>query len=324
VPSFKLPAGWYRATAEDLVRKQLPPVLGPLTPETAWRYLYAGVLWSEPVRNLGRYLHLNDQLRTKAGRELADRGRGFLEEHLLPSPVTDVEPYIDFIGKAYAQERASQGFSPDFERPNVTGAAFEVLLQVLLEDVSGVRPARAPRLHTLRGFELAPAGYHSQPDLALFSPSDFRLLISTKWTMRKDRIGTFLHEAYFYKQRRSDLQVAFAVSEYNLNILTWLASDPLVDRVYHAHLPMLLAVHPPFPGTPAAGAVQKSRLVAAAPDREVQHYRRWSALADRLFDLSQLFRDVQGLQDPAVALDSLDDPADPDEEDAADTDGPLD
>lgn len=296
--------GWYRDTAVMLVREHLPPVLGPLTAATAWRYLYACVMWSEPVKGVpGAFLHLNDRLTTQAGRALADRGRRYLEQNLLPVPVSDVDPHIDLIGKAYAAERERQGFSRTFTRPNVTGAAFEVTLQVLLEEISGVRPSRTPRLHTLRGFELAPAAYHSEPDLALFTPSDFRLLISTKWTLRKDRIGTYLHEAYFYKQRRSDLQVAFAVSEYNLNILSWLTGDPLVDRVYHAHLPMLLAVHSPFSDIPPDGVITKARLVSPSPDRDVQHYRRWAALSDRLFDLAQLFRDVEGLRETHDALD---------------------
>jgi len=262
-------------------------------------------MWSEPVDG-GQYLHLNDRLTSKAGQALAERGRDYLEHHLLQAPVTNVEPHIDLVGRAYAAERVRQGYSAVFKRPNVTGAAFEVTLQVLLEEISGVHPARTPRLHTLRGFELAPVAYHSEPDLALFSPSDFRLLISTKWTLRKDRIGTYLHEAYFYKQRRSDLQVAFAVSEYNLNILNWLAGDPLVDRIYHAHLPMLLAVHLPFSSIPEGGAIEKARLVSATPDRDVQHYQRWAALASRMLDLSQLFRDVDGLRDIDVALDPAD------------------
>lgn len=314
--SFTLPTGWYRSTVEQLIDHDLPPLLGPLTASTAWRYLYACCLWSEQVSGSpGRYLHLNDRLSQKSGRELAERGRRFLESHLLSTPVDDVEPHIDQIGRAYADEREHQGFSRAFQRPNVIGSAFEATLQVLLERISGVTPARTPRLRSLRGFELAPIGYHAEPDLALFSPKDFRLLISTKWTLRKDRIGTYLHEAYFYKQRRSDLQVAFALSEYNLNILNWLANDPLVDRVYHAHLPMLLAVHTPFPGTPDDGAVAKERLVSSTPDPEVRDYRRWAALSTRLFDLSDLFRDVEGLRDDSNSRGPAPAAADEDDDD---------
>lgn len=294
MPSFKLPRGWYRERITELVDVTLPPVLGPLTRESAWRYVYACALWAEPKDGV-LYPHLNDRLAKASGRALAARGTAYLTEHLTPVPGADPFPVIDHVGRAYAAERVAQGFGAPARRdPNVTGAAFEVTLQVLLDRLAGVTTAREPELRTLSGFELAPDGYHSRPDLALFSPADFRLLISTKWTLRKERIGTYLHEAYFYKQRRPDLQVAFVVSEFNTNILSWLANDPLVDRVYHVNMPMLLAVHSPFPRVANDAAVPKARLLEDS--KTVRDYHRWLALRERVFDLSQLFADVEQLR----------------------------
>lgn len=312
--AFQLPANWYVDTIADLVGNELPVELGPLTRESAWKYVAACVMWADVIGGTP-YLHLNDRLKTQAGKQLAERGRGYLDANLMPgTPTLDV---IDRIGKRYAAEREAQGFSAtSWQRNNVTGRSFEGVLQELIDRLCGVRPAREPQLRTLRGFELAPVGYHSQPDLALFSPRDFRLLISTKWTLRKERIGTYLHEAYFYRQRRSDLQVAFVVSEFNPNIIEWLVSDPLVDRVYHLNLDMLLKVHEPF----GEGAtVAREKLVQASPERK--RYERWLALGTRLFDLSQLFEDVDRLKADAPApLDPSDDQldmdadADPDED----------
>jgi len=129
----------------------------------------------------------------------------------------------------------------------------------------------------------------------MFSARDFRLLISTKWTLRKERIGTYLHEAYFYKQRRPDVQVAFVVGEFNLNILEWLMYDPLVDRVYHLHLPMLLHVHQPFADLEPEADIPLSSLLERGRQREA--YGRWLAISERLFDLSQLFADIELLRD---------------------------
>ncbi len=295
MPAFQLPQGWYRETVTRLVRDTLPPLLGPLSRGTAWRYLYACVLWAEVV-NGKQYLHLNDRLSVASGRELARRGAEYLSTHMVDGQVVDPLQLIDHVGREYAAERQRQGLPPPRKRdPNVTGGAFEATLQVLIAEVCGVMPARTPRLNTLRGFELAPEGYHSRPDLALFSPQDFRLLISTKWTLRKERIGTYLHEAYFYKQRRSDLQVAFVVSEFNTNIIFWLANDPLVDRVYHVHREMLLDVHAPFRAVPDDGAVEKRRLFANT--QEMRDYRRWLGLSERLFDLQNLFDDIDLLRD---------------------------
>jgi hypothetical protein len=304
---FQLPPDWYRKTASDVI-DELTPTLGPLTAETAWRYLCCCVAWIEEIKGHGRFVHLNDRLSSQSGKALAKRGEQFLREHLVPDGEAAPEELLDQVARRYALERDAQGFSPTaWQRNNVTGAAFEATLQVLIGRISGILPSRTPPLHTLQGFEFAPVGYHSRPDLVLFSPSDFRLLISTKWTLRKERIGTYLHEAYFYRRRRPDLQVAFVVGEFNLNILEWLTSDPLVDRVYHLHLPMLLSVHAPYGDRAADYSVPVSSIIAGG--KEVDTLRRWLQISDRLNDLSQLFTDIQSLQiassSTAVDPDSL-------------------
>jgi hypothetical protein len=286
--AFELPTRWYRETAEEAI-DTLTSELGPLTPATAWRFLYACVAWTEEFAG-ARYLHLNDRMSTKAGRSQAERALDYLKKQFSIKK-SDPLGLLDFVGRRYDDERHRQGFARgEWQRNNVTGNAFEASLQVLVHRINGVLPARTPSLNTLRGFELAPSGYHSRPDLALFSASDFRVVISTKWTLRKERIGTYLHEAYFYKQRRPDLQIAFVVGEFNLNILEWLVNDPLVDRVYHIHLPLLLHVHRPFPEAPEGSQIPLKALLAKGREREA--YGRWLALSEKLFDLEQLFGDI--------------------------------
>lgn len=307
--SFELPQGWYRTTAESIF-DGMAADLGPLARDTAWRYLYSSVVWFE-----SGYLHLNDRLKTQAGRDLAKRGETFLKDNLAPRSSKPLMDLVDQFGDRYQKERESQGFTTSWQRNNITGNSFEAALQVLINRINGTLPSRTPKLNTLRGFELAPAGYHSRPDLVLFSAYDFRLLISTKWTLRKERLGTYLHEAYFYKQRRPDIQVAFVVSEFNFNILDWLAHDPLVDRVYHIHLPMLLHVHRPFANVPPTGSVPVDALLKPGADRET--YARWLRLSRRLFDLSDLFDDIEVLKGSEKA------PQEPEVE-AAEDDEPLD
>lgn len=295
---FQRPPGWYRLTVEHLVNDELPPILGPLTIETAWRYVYAIVMW--PQTKEGKdYLHLqeSDKLKRKGGREFADRAAKYLESQLCESDSCDPFAIVDQLGKADAAERIGQGFEPKKRDPNQTGRAFETVVQVLIGKLCGAIPSREPALNTLRGFELAPVGYHSKPDLALFGPRDFRLLISTKWTLRKERIGTYLHEAYFYKRRRPDLQVAFVVSEFNMNILNWLSQDPLADRVYHVNKSMLLHLHDPFSAIPKDEPIPRAVV-------EAKGYRRWLDISDRVFDLSDLFDDIKLLMTtPEAVLD---------------------
>lgn len=145
----------------------------------------------------------------------------------------------------------------------------------------------------MQGFELAPEGYHSRPDLVLFGPRDFRLLISTKWTLRKERIGTDLHESYFYRRWRPDLQIAFGVNEFQPNILWHLSSDPLVDRVYHVNKRMLLDLYMPFTDIQPDAGVPVYTLINDHPN--ATEYRRWMRMNDRLFDLTDMFADIMML-----------------------------
>jgi hypothetical protein len=317
---FHLPPKWYRDTTEKLV-DELEKELGKLTAETAWRYMYALVGWFQSIDGQ-RWFHLNDRLTQKGGQEEAKRGEDFLRRNLAPKSKVSLEDLVDQIGKKYDAEWVKQGNksrSWERARPNTTGNSMEVALQVLIHRINGVLPSRAPKLNTLRGFELAPPGYHRQPDLVLFTPADFRLIISTKWTLRKDRLGTYLHEAYFYKQRRPDVQIAFVVSEYNLNILENLVRDPLVERVYHLHLPMLLEVHEPFAKYKTAGSVPLATLLKSNPDRK--GFGRWLGLSERLFDLSTLFQDVDGLKPVAgPAPEPEETPAEEDQEDEGEPD----
>lgn len=313
----KLPALWYLDTVQRLIREELPAELGPLSRDTAWRYVYALVLWTES-KDGQRYVHLNDRLSSEAGKQLAKRGEEYLQQHLSVSLIADIEPLIFQVGKAYEALRATQGVTGDWQRNNVTGAGLETAIQALINEICHILPTRSPELHELRGFELAPKGYHSRPDLILFTKRDFRVLVSTKWTLRKERLGTFLHEAYFYRQRRADLQVAFVVNEFNLNILEWLINDPLVDRVYHVNKRMLMDVHSPFSdkapvdidaliaeadapepkaergqaSTPAWKATLKAYR---ARRQEIKDYQRWANVREKLFDLTQLFDDVDKL-----------------------------
>lgn len=290
---FSLPKSWYFDTVSSLVDGKLTRKFGDLTDSNAWAFVYAIVLWSEK-HGTRRYLHTNDKLSTAAGRKSAEKVQELIESELNFS-ATQLNQVIDQIGKEYAALRRLGAFSiPKKRDPNTTGTAFETTLQVLIGRLTGHLPLRTPPLHSLRGFELAPTGYHSRPDLAMFSTDDFRMLISTKWTLRKERLGTYLHEAYFYKRRRPDLQVAFVVNEFNPSILQWLVNDPLVDRVYHVNSELLLR------SLWSDSLADESRTLAASAGGlgwgEADALGRWLDLRRKVKDLSELFDDVRLLQ----------------------------
>lgn len=291
--NFTLPKGWYRLAASEAIA-ELEKTLGRLTATNAWLFLYLCVAWLDDVpKGSGAwYLHINDRLKSKAGKTQAQSAEKCLKSFLPES--ASVAQLINQIGRRYEAERQKQGGS-DWERNNVTGSGLEATLQVLIDRLSGILPSRTPNLNTLQGFELAPPGYHSKPDLALFSARDFRLLISTKWTLRKERIGTYLHEAYFYKRRRPDLQVAFVVADFNDNILRWLVNDELVDRVYHVALPLVLEVHKPWQDTNSD--LGKTFSLLMKPGSKVaSDYVAFLELSTKIFPLEQLFRDIETLK----------------------------
>jgi hypothetical protein len=297
-PSQFPPPEWYPETIGRLIDEELPELLGELTDDRAWAYLYACTLWTETVGG-HTLLHLNDKLKDKAGREQALRGLEWMESHFLPAShhgERDPRPHLDRVFKQYLMDRPDPSKKPP-QRNNPTGRTFETCIQELIQRLCGIRPAREPQLHTLQGFELTPPGYHSQPDLALFGPRDFRLVISTKWTLRKERIGTYLHESWFYKHRKADLQTVFVLNEFNSNILQWLVNDPLCDRVYHPAKRMLLATYDPFGDVEN---VPKSDLIDR---RKRERYERYISLDARIHDLSDLFADVRRLKAESAPLD---------------------
>jgi hypothetical protein len=301
--AWKPDADWYPTVVSDLIDNLLPPILGTLTRDNAWKYVLACTLRAQVLGDTP-YLHVNDHLSTVGGKAQAENALGWLRENFLDDKTEDPLEWIDLVGKEYEKAKGSS-----VQRNNVTGRTFETVIQELIVRLCGVRAFREPRLRTLQGFELAPPGYHSRPDLALFDARDFRFLISTKWTLRKERLGTYLHEAYYYRQRRADLQIGFVLNDMSLNIWHYLALDPLVDRAYHVHLPWLLAIHQPFDGLEAK--IQVKDLVR--PGRIRNNYERWLEIGSRIKDLSELFDDVD-------RLNAKDVPADPDDSEEADPD----
>ena len=111
--------------------------------------------------------------------------------------------------------------------------------------------------------------------------------------MRKERLGTFLHEADFYRRRRPDLQILFIVNDYAMNVMHYLVTDPLVDRAYHVNLPLFLHLHDPFRGSEA---IPKEELL-----KDNRALTDWHAIKERAFDLPALFKDIASLYRAAPA-----------------------
>jgi hypothetical protein len=73
---------------------------------------------------------------------------------------------------------------------------------------------------------------------------------------------------------------------------------------------MLLAVHEPF-----RDKEEIDRKTLVEQSRERERYERWLGLGSRLFDLSQLFEDVNRLKPEAAPPPDPDDSSEPTEDD---------
>jgi hypothetical protein len=268
----------YKKTIEAIFDEASKDV--ELSAETAWHFLYRSLLWFESVASQTvPHIRETNDLKKKAWLDRAKRLTTYLDDNLRPSSM-DLLERVDWLYK----KRVGEG--EPIQRQNITGTGFEVALSILLERLCNVTPLIKPRLENLQGFELAPQRFVQQPDLVLFGHQDFKLLISSKWSLRKDRLGEHLYEANFYRERRPDLYIVFVVNEFDPSRLLHLVRAPEVDRVYHVHLPALLNVHDPFPGQTTIARID---LMGNKPSL----YDTYQNLKQNIRDLSELFADIK-------------------------------
>jgi hypothetical protein len=252
-----------------------------LSRNTAWQFLYRSLLWFEKIGSKSvPHLRETNDLKKRVWLGRAQLFAQYLEENLEPvgTPLPD---RVDLLYKRRV------GIRKKLQRQNITGTGFEIALSILLERVCCVTPLIKPNLKDMQGFELAPAMFVQQPDLTLFDKKNFKVLISSKWSLRKDRLGEHLYEAAFYRKRRPDLYIVFVVNEFDPSRLLHLVRAPEVDQVYHVRLESLLSVFNPFPenGAISQEALKTNKQLAKA-------FEDYQDLQKNIRDLKDLFDDI--------------------------------
>jgi len=130
------------------------------------------------------------------------------------------------------------------QRQNYLGYGFQFVLKHLIKQIVNIIPLTDVRVDVIHNFSaLARRAPRRKVDLVLISPSDFRLLISAKWSLRHDRLRDLLQEAEFFKRYKETIKVFAVTNEFMLGRLRMLAESPWVDHVYHVHLPLLRMCH---------------------------------------------------------------------------------
>lgn len=254
-----------------------------LTPQMAWSFLYRFVLQVTPTDDI--HIAESNVLKTKAWKERSDRVEKWLCANLVPGQSLTMPELKGRLGRLFAKARELG--AKESAIPNYTGKGFEVALSYLIKKLCGVEPLAGQSITKFRGFQLAPRGEVDEPDLALFSFDDFRIVISLLWTTRKDRLGADLYDAVFFRRRRPDLAILIVANEYQLNLLDALLKSPDVDAVYHISPDALLEAHNPLP--PNAQFTTQQLLGNKKP---IPEYGEYLSIRSRLKPLSQLFADI--------------------------------
>ncbi len=254
-----------------------------LTPESAWSFLYRYVLQVTPADDI--HIAEANVLKTKAWKERSDRVERWLCSHLVPGTQLSMSEMKSRLGRLFSKARELG--ANENAMPNYTGKGFEVGLGYLIDHLCGVKPLAGHSITKYRGFQLAQRGEVDEPDLALFSFDDFRIVVSLLWTTRKDRLGADLYDAVFFRRRRPDLAILIVANEFQLNLLDSLLKSPDVDAVYHICPDALLEAHNPLP--PNAQFTSEQLLGFKKP---IPEYGEYLSIRSRLKPLSQLFQDI--------------------------------
>ena len=220
---------------------------------TAWSGIYQALLWYEPVTTIpGRtgLPHIIDANRLT--HPLSAQG----ELRVWQARAVGVEKYlaeqwgVDPSGVAGMVDRLMKlGAYADLQRQNILGSAFAGLVKHALElfgsqdltyelEVAGERAFPGVQLPTRTGEPFI--------DILVRKQGRNRGIISTKWSIRHDRINDLTSECRAYKNaaRFTDTQIFYyvATNEYDPARVEKPLTDKCIDGVAHVHKPLVTRV----------------------------------------------------------------------------------
>lgn len=272
----------YAAICDDVVQAMEGDGTN-LNAETAWSFLYRYVLQVTPADDI--HIAESNVLTTKAWHQRSERAEQWLCSKLVPGKVLPMVEMKARLGTLF--RKARQLGAKESAVPNYSGKGFEVAVGYLIKKLCGVDALSGHSITRYRGFQLAQRGEVDEPDLALFSFDDFRIVISLLWTTRKDRVGADLYDAVFFRRRRPDLSILVVTNEFQLNLVNSLLNAPDVDVVYHVCPDLLLAAHNRLP--PNSTFTTEQLLSSKTP---IPEYAEYLSIRRQLKPLAQLFSDI--------------------------------
>jgi hypothetical protein len=226
---------------------------GKPTAVSAWTGIYQALLWYEPVNTIpGRTAlphiidanRLTQPLSAKGGLRVWQARAVAVEDYLAREWRVDpggVSGMVDRLMKlaAYAH----------LQRQNILGSAFAGLVKHTLElfgsqavtyelEVSGDEAFPGVQLPTRTGEPFI--------DILVRKDGRNRGIISTKWSIRHDRINDLTSECRAYKNaaRFTDTEIFYyvATNEYDPARVEKPLTDKCIDGVVHVHRPLVVGV----------------------------------------------------------------------------------
>lgn len=226
---------------------------GQATPETAWLGIYQALLWYEPVRTLPGTTslpHIIDANRltvapTQKGQAKVWQKYAIAAEQYLATQLSVRPDQIAGMVDRLMNLPAYRGL----QRHNIVGSAFAALLKHTLEhlghggltyelEVKGDAAFPGVQLPTRTG----------EPFIDILVRKEGRNIgiISTKWSIRHDRINDLTSECRAYKNAATwtDTHIFYYVAsnEFDPARTVKLIDDKCIDGVVHVHKPLLTQI----------------------------------------------------------------------------------
>lgn len=202
-----------------------------LQKQDAWKIIYELLLWCVTVKgeNIPHIVEVNELNRSRIWFERAIHARSYISQELGVKD-SDLCAVIDMLIKGLKLTNK--------QRQNYLGKGFSASLKILLKILLNIDSKKELSYSSIKGLEDIGRG---KVDLAL-PPPNYQVLVSTKWSLRHDRLRDLINEATECKRKRPDIIFLVVTNEYQKARLSRVIECEYVDAVYHVHKPLLIAL----------------------------------------------------------------------------------
>jgi hypothetical protein len=227
---------------------------GNATTDSAWAGIYQCLLWYEalpsPIAGHHRLPHIID-----ANRLTKSNGT---EPSAWQRHAINVEEYLsrhwvipsDQVGDRVDLLMRSPGYA-GLQRHNIVGAAFAVLLKLILQRLGKQDPhlsyeLEVPGANAFPGVKIPTRSENPSIDILVRKSGKNIGIISTKWSYRHDRVDDLTTECRAYKGAAAytDTEIFYyvATNEFDPARTDKLVGDKCVNRVIHVHKELVTGV----------------------------------------------------------------------------------